>query len=94
MKDLSQFIREQLEVETIDDKMQVWLLQHPEEQALWAKVCGSYDETHQYDEISLQQFVEMTDIKALLQFLQDDKEVDISGIDVSDTMKKIIANRR
>ena len=94
MKGLTEYIREQLEVETIDDKMGIWLLRHPEEQELWAKVCGSYDETHQYDEIALQKFIEMTDIKALLQFLQDDKEVDISGIDVSDTMKKIIANRK
>ena len=94
MKDLAQFIKEQLEVNTLQDKMGVWLLQHPEEQVVWAKACGSYDETHQYDEVALQQFIEMTDIKALLQFLQDDKDADISGIDVTDTMKKIISNRK
>ena len=93
MKDLPTFLREQLEVDTINDKMQVWLLQHPEEQIVWAKACDTFEKNGHIIDDEVKAFIEMTDIKSLLQFLQDDVNTDVSSIDPMQELKKIIMNR-
>ena len=94
MKGLVDWVNEQLEVETISDKLDTWFINHPEEALLWAKACKSYDEIHVYDEKALAEFIASTNIKELMKFLQDDINSDMSGNDVTEFIRKIIANRK
>lgn len=94
MKGLSQYIREQLETETISDKFDYWFIGHQDQALLWKKLCDEFDRTHQYDANYLQDFLNDKDIKAFLQFMQDDINANIDGVSPEETIKQIIANRK
>ena len=92
MKDLTTFLREAIEVETLQDKTSAWFLRNPEQALLWTKIVDKFTQTHQWDEYSLEKFSKQKDVKDFLKFLQDDVNADIDGIDVMNTLKQVISN--
>lgn len=94
MKELVKFISEQLETETIPDKLSYWFMGHPEQLLLWQKICDEFDRTHKYDDKYIEKFLKDKDIKAFIKFMQDDINADIDGVNPADTIKQIISNRK
>ena len=92
MKDLTQYLKESLEVETMSAKAASWLSSRPDEAEPWNNAVSAFQSTHQHDDASIQQFIEKTDIKGFMQFLQDDINADVSGLDPAQTIKQIISN--
>ncbi len=92
MKQLSSFINEELEKDLLQYKVNVWLRQHPEETSLWDNACQSWQTTRQIDDDAVQQFVNGTDIRAFVDFMNDNiNDADVHADDIS-IIKKIITN--
>ena len=92
MKSLKDVIIESLEVETMSAKTRSWLSSHPDEAVYWNNAVSAFQSTHQHDVPSILKFIETTDIKGFMQFMQDDVNADVFGLDPEQTIKQIISN--
>lgn len=92
MKRLNEFIREELEIDLLQYKINVWLRQHPDESSLWDNACQSWQTTRQIDDDAVQQFANGTDVRAFVDFMNDSiNDTDVHADDIS-IIKKIITN--
>ena len=92
MKSLKDKILESLEVETMATKAKTWLRDRPDEAQYWKQAVNKFCTTHQHDDEAISQFINTTDIKGFMQFMQDDVSTDVSSMDPTQTIKQIISN--
>lgn len=92
MKNITKYLREQLEIPTLQDKIDIWFMRNDGMALLWKKAVDHFQQTHQWDNVTLQEIMKDKNIKEFLKFLQDDVNTDISNINVDDTLKQIISN--
>lgn len=93
MKSLKQCIIESLSQEDMYYKLSVWMDRHPEEQKLWDDACRSWKATRQTDDDAIQKFMNGTDVRAFVDFMNDDKDSDGKvHSDDFETIKKIVTN--
>lgn len=92
MKELNKFIHEELEKDLLQYKINVWLRQHPDESSLWDNACQLWQTTRQIDDDAVQQFVDGTDVRAFIDFMDDSiDDTNVHADDIS-IIKKIITN--
>lgn len=92
MKELNKFIHEELEKDLLQYKINVWLRQHPDESSLWNNACHLWQTTRQIDDGAVQQFVDGTDVRAFIDFMDDSiDDTNVHADDIS-IIKKIITN--
>ena len=91
MKQLSQYINESIEKGELEFKVNMWLRARPGEQDLWDNACKSWKETRQADDSAIQKFMDHTDVRAFVDFLNGsvNDNVNLDGFDV---VKKTIMN--
>lgn len=91
MKLLSQYINESIEKGELEFKVNTWLRARPGEQELWDDACRSWKETRQTDDSAIQKFIDNTDARAFVDFLNDSVNDD-ANLDGFDIVKKTIMN--
>lgn len=91
MKLLSQYINESIEKGELEFKVNTWLRARPGEQELWDDACRSWKETRQTDDSAIQKFIDNTDARAFVDFLNDSVNDDVN-LDGFDIVKKTIMN--
>lgn len=91
MKTLLQYIDESIEKGELEYKVNTWLRARPGEQDLWNNACKSWKDTRQTDDSAIQQFMDHTDVRAFVDFLNDSVN-DNNVCDGFDIIKKTIMN--
>ncbi len=92
MKDLKEYIKESLEKDELNYKVNTWLQSRPEEKKLWDNACKSWIETRQADDDAIRSFMDGTDVRGFVDFMNDTVNNDGVHSDDFETIKKIITN--
>lgn len=92
MKTLSQHIKESIEKDELNFKIDTWLSSRPDEQELWDNACKSWKETRQVDNDAIHNFMNGTDVRAFIDFMNDNVTSNDIHPDDFETIKKIITN--
>lgn len=93
MKTLQQYISEELDRDSLGFKVDCWLRSRPAERELWDAACRPYRETRQFNDEAIQAFIDATDVRAFVDFLDSDVASNdgVSSDDFS-VIKKTIEN--
>lgn len=89
MKKLTSYIKESSEYAY---KLNTWMRSKPEEQKLWDNACKSWKETRQIDDSAVQDFMNNTDVRGFVDFMNDNVNNNNIHSDDFDVIKKIIMN--
>ena len=89
MKKLTLYIKESSEYSY---KINTWMHSKPEEQKLWDNACKSWKETRQIDDVAIQDFMNGTDVRGFVDFMNDNINDNNIHSDDFDVIKKIIMN--
>ena len=92
MKGLREYIKESLEKDELSYKVNTWLQSRPQERELWDNACKSWKETRQTDNDAIRKFMDGTDVRGFVDFMNDEVSNDGVHPDDFETIKKIITN--
>lgn len=92
MKHINDVIAEELQRGDMQYKLSVWLRSKPEEQQLWDGACKKWNDMRQIDNDAVQRFIDGTDIRGFIGFMDSDVEGTTVHSDDFETVKKIIMN--
>ena len=92
MKELYDYIKESLIQDELNYKLNTWLKAYPNEQHYWYRACKSWNDTHQFDDDAVRDFMAHTDIRGFIDFMNGEVSSDEIHSDDFDIVKKIISN--
>lgn len=92
MRKLNEYIKEALSQDELNYKLNTWLQSRPDEQSLWDDACKSWKETRQVDDDAVKRFMDGTDVRSFVDFMNDSVNNDGIHSDDFSVIKKIITN--
>ena len=93
MKSLERFIKEELNLQTAQWKIDRWLGDRKEERQAWENACKQWAETHQFDDSALQAYMDKYDYRGMVDFLMDDASTGVTTHeDDFNILKNVIKN--
>ena len=92
MRSLIDYIKESLDRDELQFKLDTWMRARPEENKYWEEACKSWNERRQLDNDAVKRFMDNTDVRGFVDFMNAEVSTDGVHSDDFETIRNIITN--